>query len=67
MDDLGLLEDTSIETFCAPGRFALQAMLQDVLLTTMAATTTQDEIVKQKVLIIRAINAFLDAAFEACN
>jgi hypothetical protein len=67
LDDLGLLEDTSIETFCAPGRFALQAMLQDVLLTTMAATTTQDEIVKQKVLIIRAINAFLDAAFEACN
>ncbi|KAG7337481.1 2(OG)-Fe(II) oxygenase superfamily protein [Nitzschia inconspicua] len=68
--DLGLLEDTSIETFCSPGRFALQAMLQDVIRcvptndkdngsSSSSRTNHRDT--------IRAINSLLDAAFTAAR
>jgi 2OG-Fe(II) oxygenase superfamily len=55
LSNLGLLEDTTIESFCSPGRFALQAMLQDVL---RLKEGNRNE-------TIRDINMLLDAAFNA--
>jgi hypothetical protein len=71
---LGLWDDTtSIETFCTPGRFALQVMLQDVLMGTAANKTMSSDdddgggpntIMKTTVPSI-TITQLIDAAFDA--
>lgn len=48
LETLGML-DSSIESFCAPGRFALQLMLQDVLRGGKSATTERQVLVRQLV------------------
>jgi hypothetical protein len=73
LDELGLLHDTTIESFCSPGRWALQTMLQDVLLltsplTTLSSSSSSSQHYYHKkersdVDLIHAISKLLDAAF----
>jgi hypothetical protein len=76
---LGLWDDTTIETFCTPGRFALQAMLQDVLMGTAAnATTSSDDddddddddgggpnTIMKSTVTSSTVTQLIDAAFDA--
>ena len=72
---LGLWDDTSIESFCLPGRVALQAMLQDVFLVRKEGNANYDEddeedtreeirTKERNLLVIRDIGHLLDAAYE---
>ena len=48
LETLGM-QDLTIESFCAPGRFALQMMLQDSMRSMLLLNDTKKVLIKQLV------------------